>query len=578
MGLLPLLTIFPALGLTAVSRWSLVAGRRLLVAGRWSLVAGRGRLAVSHYWSRITRHVSRVTPHSSLFIVHLSLFIAALFFGTLSTGLAYFNQWANAPSLYYDNDTDLVNAARWLNHADTRGLSVYLSAIHYRHPTVAYLARDYPAFRWFIGGNALALPPPSAEQTGEGRGGGALYVFPHSAPPPQEWIDQWTPTAAPLGPDGTPDFRAYRFDTPPPLPDFIPAAGNFGNLVALTGYHLAAPGVYDFRLQVLNPPDRPDYRLVADLVDSGGYHWAQGFNDSYFAEQWQTGETILMRIKIPIETGTPPGQYNLMMTIFSPGAATTLPNLTEAGDAAAYAAVGPVTLPRGEPQSPLPPVASVGPLNLIGFDPPPAGVRPGEPLPFTLRWQAASPADTPLTVKLGETQLESGDPAHGTYPTRQWQLGEVVVDRHAPRIPRDTAPGEYSVTVNGYGIGRVTVVSVPRQFTAPRPDHPTAVTFGDLFKLIGYDRNDTSITLHWQALAQTDTDYTLFVHVLGAGGQVAAQYDSRGDTPTSLWVQGEYVSLTAPLTASGPVEVGWYVADTGRRLRTARGSAAMLAP
>ncbi len=531
MGLLPLLTIFPALGLTAASRWS-------LVAGRW-------RLAV----------------------VHLSLFIATLLFGTLSTGLAYFNQWAGAPSLYYDNDTDLVNAARWLNHTDTRGLNVYLSAIHYRHPTVAYLARDYPAFRWFTGGSALAIPS-----------GPALYVFPHSAPPPQEWIDQWTPTAAPLGPDGTPDFRAYRFDTPPPLPQFTPAVGNFGNLVALTGYRLAAPRGYDFRLQVLNPPDRPDYRLVADLVDSGGYHWAQGFNDSYFAEQWQTGETVLMRIKIPIEIGTPPGPYNLMMTIFSPGAAATLPNLTEAGDAAAYAAVGPVTVPRGESQSPVPPVASVGPLNLIGFDPPPAGVRPGEPLPFTLRWQAASPADTLLTVKLGETQLESGDPAHGTYPTRQWQLGEVVVDRHAPRVPRDMAPGEYSVTVNGYGIGRVTVVPVPRQFTAPRPDHPTAITFGDLFKLIGYDRNDSSITLHWQALAQTDTDYTLFVHVLGADGQVAAQYDSRGDTPTSLWVQGEYVSLTAPLTASGPVEVGWYVADTGRRLKTAQGSAAMLAP
>ncbi|MBI5290487.1 MAG: hypothetical protein HY872_01255 [Chloroflexi bacterium] len=592
MGLLPLLTIFPAIGLTAVGRWLPVVGRWSLVAGWWSLVVGRWRLAVSHYWSRITPHGSRVTPpasraappaprltpHFSFFIIHCSFFTAALLFGTLSTGLAYFNQWANAPSLYYDNDTDLVNAARWLNRTDTRDLNIYLSAIHYRHPTVAYLARDYPAFRWFTGGNALALPPLSAEQTGEGRGGGALYVFPHSAPPPQEWIDQWTPAAAPLGPDGTPDFRAYRFDTPPLLPDFIPAAGNFGNLVALTGYRLAAPGVYDFRLQVLNPPDRPDYRLVADLVDSGGYHWAQGFNDSYFAEQWQTGETILMRIKIPIELGTPPGQYNLMMTIFSPGAAATLPNLTEAGDAAAYAAVGPVALPRGEPQSPMPPVASVGPLNLIGFDPPPAGVRPGEPLPFTLRWQAASPADTPLTVKLGETQLESGDPAHGTYPTRQWQLGEVVVDRHAPRVPRDTAPGEYSVTVNGYGIGRVTVAPVPRQFTAPRPDHPTAITFGDLFKLIGYDRDDSSITLHWQALAQTDTDYTLFVHVLGADGQVAAQYDSRGDTPTSLWVQGQYVSLTAPLTASGPVEVGWYVADTGRRLKTAQGSAAMLAP
>ena len=543
MGLLPVLTVFPAIGMVKASNWPL-------------------RVVISNWRSKL--HLQSLISNYQLPITLLATLLA----GTITTYHSYFNLWATAPGLHYANDTDLVNAARWINTQDIQGANVYFSAIHYRHPTVAYLARDFPSFRWFTGGQALAIPE-----------GLALYVFPHSAPPPEDWIAQWTPAYAPLGPDGAPDFRAYRFDSTPPLPDFIPASANFGNIVELTGYRVVSPGVVDFRLRVLNPPGQSDYRLVADLVDVAGYHWAQGFNDSYFAEQWQTGETILMRIKIPIDIGTPPGNYQLLITIYSPASKVNLP----AGPAA-YAALGPISLPSTGPQPLADPLVVIGGLNLIQLDPPPAHARPGEPLPFTIRWQAQSLISTRsgqlLITKINGIEIESASPAHGTYPASQWRPGEIVVDRHNPRLPRDLPPGAYDVTVNDFLIGTVTVEKIERQFTPPTPSVRRVSNFGGQFELIGYDLADSSITLYWRALKEAEADYTAFVHVLDASGQIVVQRDAQpqnGGYPTSLWAKGEYVTDTIEIaTAGNSIEIGWYVAETGERLKTDEGDSLRL--
>ncbi|MBI3244747.1 MAG: hypothetical protein HYZ49_20915 [Chloroflexi bacterium] len=537
MGLLPVLTIFPALGIVKASNW----------------------LVVISYWRSKTRPITN--NYAKRLITAFTLT-----FGTLTTYYSYFNLWAAAPGLHYANDTDLVNAARWINTQNTQNTSVYFSAIHYRHPTVAYLARDFPSFRWFIGGQALAIPE-----------GSAIYVFPHSAPPPEDWIAQWSPIDAPLGPDGTPDFRAYYFDSMPPLPDFISASANFGNLVELTGYRLVAPGVVDFRLHVLNLPDQPDYRLVADLVDVAGYHWAQGFNDSYFAEQWQAGETILMRVKIPIEIGTPPGNYQLLITIYSATSKVNLPT-----GSAAYATLGPISLPPTGPQPLADPLAVISGLNLIQLDPPPAHARPGEPLPFTTHWQASSPITNNqlLITKLNGVELESASPAHNTHPTSQWRPGEIVIDRHAPRLPRDLPPGVYNVTLNDFLIGTVSVEAIERQFNRPTPLVSITAGFGDQFELVGYDLTDSAITLYWQALKETEVDYTGFVHVLDASGQIVAQRDAQpqsGGYSTSLWVAGEYVADRIEIPTTGAsIEIGWYVAETGERLKTDKGDSLRL--
>jgi hypothetical protein len=543
MGLWPMLATFPALGIVASIRW----------------------LAL-----RSTFAISRLTQ--SLLITGFAITLLA---GTLTTYHSYFNLWAASPSLYYANDTDLVNAARWINTQDTRDASVYFSAIHYRHPTVAYLARDFGSFRWFTGGESLALP----------QGGPAIYVFPHSAPPPQDWIAGWTPAAAPLGPDGAPDFRAYRFDSAtPPLPDFIPASANFGNLVELTGYRLPEPDIVDLRLYVLNPPDKSDYRLVADLTDLAGYPWTQAFNDSYFSEQWQIGETILMRLRFDLPIGMPPGNYQLQITAYSPSTNTNLPALTPDSYSAAFAAVGPIPIPGSGPQPLAEPIAAFDGLNVIRIESPPTTIRPGERLPFAIYWQAPSTIqdDTAFIYKLGDTTLEAGAPVYGTYPPSQWLPGEVVIDRHNPRVPRGFPPGVYNVTVNNYQIGTVIVEAIERQLSPPSPSISLTAAFADQFELLGYDLSPDAIALYWRAIKETDVDYTRFVHILDSSGSIIAQNDSyprSGDYPTSLWVRGEYVREEVQIPTQGTtIEIGWYVAEIGERLKTESGDVVKIAP
>jgi hypothetical protein len=550
MGLMPLLGIFPALGLIETGKWLID-----------HLPTVNLKPSFTIYYSRVSRGLC------------LLITLITLISGTLTTYNAYFNLWATAPSLHYANDTDLVNAARWINTQDTTNTSVYFSAIHYRHPTVAYLAPNFESFRWFTGATALAIPE-----------GPALYVFPHAAPPPEDWIADWTPLAAPLGPDGTPDFRAYRFDSPPPLPTFTPTSANFGNIVEVTGYRVPSPNTLDVRLRVLNPPDKTDYRLVADLVDIGGHHWSQAFNDSYFSGEWQVGETILMRLNFETPIGMPPGDYRYFLTLFSSSTNTNVAALTPEGNAAAYAIIGPQSFLGSGPQPAAQPLLTFGALNVIQLEPPPAHRRPGEPLPFALYWQSQTQSSNPLILltKLNDFTLETTEPVYNTYPSTQWQPGEIVIDRHSPRLPRDLAAGVYNITVNDYLIGSVTIDSLDRQLAPPSPSQATNFQFDDLVELVGYDLAPDSITLYWHALAETDTDYTRFVHVLDADGNVIAQSDSlpRDNTyPTSLWLRGEYVREEIQLPTEGTsIEIGWYEAETGQRLTTPEGSSVTITP
>jgi len=84
------------------------------------------------------------------------------------------------------------------------------------------------------------------------------------------------------------------------------------------------------------------------------------------------------------------------------------------------------------------------------------------------------------------------------------------------------------------------------------------------------------LILYWQALRKMETDYTVFVHLLGPDGQIWAQRDATPDNgayPTSRWRLGEMVADPArvalpPDLPDSPLEVvvGMYRPDTGQRL------------
>jgi hypothetical protein len=92
------------------------------------------------------------------------------------------------------------------------------------------------------------------------------------------------------------------------------------------------------------------------------------------------------------------------------------------------------------------------------------------------------------------------------------------------------------------------------------PGQTLDVTLGGQVRLVGYEPSGDpapgralGLTLYWQALEAVAQDYTIFVHLLGPEGELAAQHDAppfNGVYPTSSWLAGdiftEHVTLPLP--------------------------------
>jgi hypothetical protein len=126
---------------------------------------------------------------------------------------------------------------------------------------------------------------------------------------------------------------------------------------------------------------------------------------------------------------------------------------------------------------------------------------------------------------------------------------------------------------------------VERRFAPPKMQNYVDASLGDKIRLFGYDASPLAcdsescmlnLVLYWQARQEIETDYTVFVHVIGEDGQMLGQRDARPDSggyPTPRWMAGEVVAdpvrvvLPSDVPASSlQVVAGMYRADTGERL------------
>jgi hypothetical protein len=103
------------------------------------------------------------------------------------------------------------------------------------------------------------------------------------------------------------------------------------------------------------------------------------------------------------------------------------------------------------------------------------------------------------------------------------------------------------------------------------------VQAGDFARLAGYVLSDTTLTpdqpvtleLHWQVLRPADLDYTVYVHLRDANGEVAAAWDDLPvRTPyahysTRDWEAGEYVVDPRMLTLPPETPAGEYALVIG---------------
>jgi hypothetical protein len=255
-------------------------------------------------------------------------------------------------------------------------------------------------------------------------------------------------------------------------------------------------------------------------------------------------------------------------------------------------------------------------LELLGYDVSTNHVAPGGATTLTLYWQALTKMDQDYSIGIhvldpngNVIAARDSYPGHGMLPTRLWYSGQMISDTYwlpidagapAPTVGRIeislyvretklelTAfdPQGKSITpiVGALKVGTATPVSFKPQQTAD-------YTFDGKIDLIGYDASlarpaagapRLDLALYWKRQAPVPGDYTVFVHVLDANGNIVAQRDQppdNGGDPTSLWDDGEIVpdrysfDLPAGLAGAVRVETGLYIPSSGARLPVADGS------
>jgi hypothetical protein len=180
------------------------------------------------------------------------------------------------------------------------------------------------------------------------------------------------------------------------------------------------------------------------------------------------------------------------------------------------------------------------------------------------------------------------------YPSRQWPAGTVVRTFVDIRLPRDVQTGDYNLVLHlldadsgtplaDWPLGQMPVVGRTRTFEIPPMAHRVEADFDGQVTLVGYDLDlaqmatggPARLTLYWQAQAEMETAYVVFVHLLDEAGQIVTQIDQEpqnGEAPTTGWLAGELVSeeieVPAPKETVGPrsVAVGLYDPFTGMRV------------
>ncbi len=269
--------------------------------------------------------------------------------------------------------------------------------------------------------------------------------------------------------------------------------------------------------------------------------------------------------------------------------------------------VGPAALgePIHEVEKPL-----ADTVVLWGYDRSSPGPRPGDEFPISLQWEALRPLTQPyhtfvhLVDGQGQAIAQSDRQPGGVfYPTTLWRPGERLRDDHRLTLPADTPEGIYDLWVGMYALGddggleplgeAIQAGHVAVKWQVPTElgevGRPLEAQFGDELALLGYDAalegGALQVTLTWRCLRPPAVDYSVFVHLVDAGGQVVTQQDGwpqEGAYPFSVCDSGEVIvdrrllPLPDGLPAAGTqLHIGLYRLESGQRLPVSVGGDAV---
>lgn len=566
-GILPAVAVAPALALDLVV--ALAARRRLLgvaVAGAALVLVAQAGETARDYFGAWAHSPDRAYGNSS---------------GATALGLHLAASAPSRPSFISTYEPEIVRALAPLASARATWFQA-------RRWLPIPLAGAGPATYYFVR-NDPALDPPLLERLLTERA--------------QESFDASDPVM------GVDVARGYTVQ-PGALDALLPSepSASFGGRLRITGAAIypdaSDAGLFQVVLGVRAVRDDPGYlSLSVRAVDNAGAAWGQvdGLGDD--PSRWRAGQATLVDLPLRLTPGTPPGRLRLDASVYE---LTTLA-LVPADGARPSPTLGTIDVRRAVPER----ASSMYPardrldvrlgdaVRIVGVRLEPLAPRQGETARLDLFWQCVAPAtgatlEVTLTDSKGATlgAFEPGEGLAAPAPSG-CTPGETVLDRrYVPIDPRWPA-GEVFVVARTWGIANAgespvrlvgtRLAPLARDTSAPALAVTVNAALGDGVRLLGLGEAPGSrtgagvVTLVWQATSPPRANYTVFVHVLGAGGSVVAQHDgppARGAWPTSYWEAGQVVVDAHPLSvASAPaplagvrLEIGMYDAATGRRL------------
>jgi uncharacterized membrane protein len=174
------------------------------------------------------------------------------------------------------------------------------------------------------------------------------------------------------------------------------------------------------------------------------------------------------------------------------------------------------------------------------------------------------------------------------FPVRVGKVDFVLVDLDQPFVyyPLEALPAleRLKESPNHELIYSKNNILLFRKLPGLPMKHATEANFSGQIKLLGYTLeaeeiqpgDSVRLTLYWQALADMETSYTVFTHLIDENERIMGQKDNRpvsGLYPTTEWTPGErivdrYEIATGPEIPPGEysIEIGLYELDSGERL------------
>jgi hypothetical protein len=312
---------------------------------------------------------------------------------------------------------------------------------------------------------------------------------------------------------------------------------------------------------------------------------------------WLPGHWAWDSREVEVLPGTPPGQYDIVLTLFDKAdlQPVTLTS-TDGVVVGPTAVIGQIEVTRPESGPDFNPQFSsqetINGLTLMGYNLDRAVAAPGEQLLLTFFWEkpagfSPSPSGLELTLQdeAGDTsEIWLLDPVRASYPPEEWQEGERLRGQHVLRLPAGLDDGDYRFFLEGIPLESLEIIGPERLFEAPSYDIALQANFDDQVELEGYTikgeqsltEGPVTITLIWRGLNEMPVSYRIFIHLVDEQGRLLAQSDAEPAgwlRPTTGWAPGEYIidkhQLMIPagfLENQLSVNVGMYDAQTGERL------------